>query len=224
MVNRAEDAVVVLQIVKNEQVDPGPLLPTPSHKHKHKKHKVIDVQLAKEKRTYLCAGYVADDYGHIVTAAHCVEGGKDLVSVTVLLHGERIGYPATLILKRTRLDIALIQANLPEGTPYLHTKPDYEWPGTHLWAIGHPLGLFYSVSDGVVSGYAAGMYGSTFMQLTAPVNPGNSGGPIINDKGEVIGVCSFMAIAPWGTPAAGLNFAVPSPTIDTVMSGYLNHN
>lgn len=212
MINRAEDATVILEIVRKVPVDSGPLLPA----DKHHTPRV-------ENRTFLCAGYVADDYGHVVTAAHCVEGGRNLVSVDVILHGERTGYPAKVILKKTLLDIALIQAKLPAGTPYLKTKDDYEWPGTHLWAIGHPLGLFYSVSEGTVSGYGKGMNDSVFLQLTAPVNPGNSGGPILNDKGQVIGVCSFMAIAPWGTPAAGLNFAVPSPTINVVMKGHLNH-
>src|ERR1035437_8007377 len=83
VVNRAEDAVVVLQIVKKVVVNPEPESWPPT---KTSKHKTINVQLIKKNQTFLCAGYVADSYGHIVTAAHCVVGGKDVVSVTVYLH------------------------------------------------------------------------------------------------------------------------------------------
>ena len=215
VIDRSEDATVVLRIVKNVVQDQGPLLLIKNGK---------TVKPIKKPVEFLCAGYIADNYGHIVTAAHCVTGSRDLVSVGVLLRGEKYFYPAKVVLVRPMLDIALLRAPLPKGIPHLTVKEGYSAPGTHVYAIGHPLGLFYSVSDGVVSGYAYEMNGQIFVQVSAPINPGNSGGPIISDKGEVVGVCSNMSIGPWGTPALGLGFAVPSVTINIVMHGYLNHN
>lgn len=222
MINRAEDSVVVLKIVKKVVVNPGPQLPTkPS---KHKKHKTIDVQLIKEERAFLCSGYIADDYGHVVTAGHCVAGGKDIVSITVYLHKDSAEYPAKVVLVKPLLDIALLKADLPKGLPYLVTVKENEPQGAHSYAIGHPLFLLYTVTEGIVSNYMKGEYGIMWLQGTAPILPGNSGGPLIDDRGRVLGVCSFMIISPWNVPGAGLGFWVPATTINTVLFDYLNHN
>ncbi len=221
MISRVEDATVVLKIVKQVDVNLGPQLPplSKNHRRKHKKHSQLKIN-----QTFLCVGYIADDYGHIVTAGHCATGGKDVVSITVYLHNGNKGYLARVILVKPLLDIALLQAPLPKGLPYLQSKEDYQTPGTHVYAIGHPLAILYSVSDGITSNYIDQEHGILFIQSSAPINPGNSGGPLVDDNGEVVGVCSFVVIAPWGSPGAGLGFSVPSPTINVVMRGQLNHN
>ncbi|MBI1852599.1 MAG: trypsin-like peptidase domain-containing protein, partial [Planctomycetes bacterium] len=76
--------------------------------------------------------------------------------------------------------------------------------GEDVFAIGNPLGLDRTVSQGIVSLKNRAFDGLTYIQTTTPINPGNSGGPLFNLRGEVIGVTNMMLV---GTE--GLNFAIP---------------
>jgi serine protease Do len=78
--------------------------------------------------------------------------------------------------------------------------------GDVVFAIGNPLGLSRTISEGIVSNRARDMGGHLFIQTTAQINPGNSGGPLFNDRGEVIGVTS-MKLAAAGVE--GMGFAIP---------------
>lgn len=224
MVDKASAAVVKVVVVKEEPVTDFSTLPIDPES-------IAPGSTITKEVTHLCAGYVADNYQHVVTAAHCLGGEGKIVSLIIVLRDGPTRYSASVILNKSLLDIALLKVpNLPKGTPYLQAKEDYEWPGRKEYAIGHPLGLLWSVSEGIVSGYANrpvaadSRIGILYMQVSSPINPGNSGGPIINDKGEVIGVCSFLATLSEEVPASGIGFAVPSVTINVATKGYLGHN
>ncbi|MBW2253948.1 MAG: trypsin-like peptidase domain-containing protein [Deltaproteobacteria bacterium] len=139
-----------------------------------------------------CAGAFVDDAGTVVTAYHCIaHGGRPRVTT-------RDGRRAVGRVVRTnvRMDQALILVPELAGGPVLPIREDSPLLGETVRAIGHPYGarepagfaegtLRWSVSEGVVSAV-----GPRSIQITAPVNPGNSGGPVIDAEGRLVGVVS----------------------------------
>jgi len=101
--------------------------------------------------------------------------------------------------KDNELDLALLEATVPGLVPL---GPIAEFSevkqGQRVAAVGHPLGLDFTISDGIVSG-KRGMY----IQTTTPISPGNSGGPLVNARGKVVGVCTLLIGAKVG-PTVGM--------------------
>ena len=160
----------------------------------------------------LGSGFVISEDGLAVTNYHVVERETRLAA-TLYLKGDdgslrhRRVRDVELVALNPFMDLALIR--IPE-TPGVTFKPvflsdeaDYR-EGDTVFAIGNPLGLERSVSQGIVSNRHRNFEGLTYIQTTTQINPGNSGGPLFNDRGEVIGVTNM------GIPAGeGLNFAIP---------------
>tara|TARA_B100001057_G_C22680525_1_gene883573 strand:+ start:25 stop:1059 length:1035 start_codon:yes stop_codon:yes gene_type:complete len=99
-------------------------------------------------------------------------------------------------------DLALIKIGNNDGTPLLLKSPSVDI-GQKVFAIGNPLGLEGTISDGIVSGLRE-IGDFSVLQISAPISPGNSGGPVVNEKGEVIGVATFTF-----SEGQNINFAVP---------------
>ncbi len=99
-------------------------------------------------------------------------------------------------------DLALIKIGDNDGTPLPLKSPAVDI-GQKIFAIGNPLGLEGTISDGIISGLRD-FEGYSVLQISAPISPGNSGGPVVNEKGEVIGVATFTM-----SSGQNLNFAVP---------------
>ena len=122
-----------------------------------------------------------------------------------------------IIAASTQWDLALLKID-GEDIPQFHTVPignmDNLKQGQVVFAIGNPLGLERSVSQGIVSIPNRLINGRLFIQSTAQINPGNSGGPLFNLKGEVVGV-NNMKIVSQG--AEGLGFAVPSGVLKSFL-------
>ena len=162
----------------------------------------------------LGSGFILSDKGEIVTNAHVVSGA-DRVQVTLkdgrTLDGEVLGTdPVT--------DVAVIKIDADN----LPTLPlgDSEGLQTGEWAIaiGNPLGLDNTVTEGIISatGRSSGQVGVPdkrvdFIQTDAAINPGNSGGPLLNARGEVIGVNTAIIQG-----AQGLGFAIPINTVKDI--------
>jgi putative serine protease PepD len=158
----------------------------------------------------LGTGVIVANNGTILTAKHVISGGG---RITVTF-ADGTTSTATVAAANPKLDVAaLIPAKLPQivvpatlgGGPHM---------GAPVVAIGNPLGLTYSVSAGVISGLDRtadtdnGKF-SGLMQFDASVNPGSSGGPLLDSRGLVIGIVVAIA-APDGQDAfAGIGFAVP---------------
>ena len=102
----------------------------------------------------------------------------------------------------TSFDLALIKIGNNDGTPLpiLSTQIDI---GEKVFAIGNPLGLEGTISDGIISGLRE-FENFSALQISAPISPGNSGGPVVNEQGELIGVATFTF-----TEGQNINFAVP---------------
>jgi S1-C subfamily serine protease len=176
------------------------------------------------------SGFVIDTEGHILTNYHVVQGAET-IEVTL---GDQSRYKAKYIGADTRNDIALIQID-PQGRK-IATLPLGDsrnlLVGQRVLAIGNPFGFQSTLTTGVVSSLGRTVQTSenTFIdeaiQTDAAINRGNSGGPLLNSRGEVIGINSAI-YAPTGT-TAGIGFAIPINTArraaeDLIARGRVRH-
>lgn len=167
------------------------------------------------------SGFVIDERGYLVTNQHVVEDA-DSVSVR-FSSGAR--EEAEVVGEDPSTDVAVLRVNAPEETlkPLTLGDSDSVGVGDPVIAIGNPLNVGISVTTGIVSGLGRpidapnGYTISGAVQTDAALSSGNSGGPLLDSRGEVIGINSLSAAAPgFGTVAQGLNFAVPINTVKSV--------
>jgi putative serine protease PepD len=164
------------------------------------------------------SGFVIDPRGYILTNYHVVEGAQ---SIEVVL-GDQSRHPAKFIGADQRNDVALVKID-PKGKPLvaLHLGDSSAIQvGQKVLAIGNPFGFQSTLTTGVISalGRTVQTSQSTFIeeaiQTDAAINRGNSGGPLINSRGEVIGINSAI-YTPSGT-TAGIGFAIPINTAKSI--------
>lgn len=160
----------------------------------------------------LGSGFIIHEDGFAITNAHVIQG-ETRIRVTVFEEGEQdfrrlVIDDVEIIAVNNHLDLALIRLKHPDEKPFV-TVPvmadDEIEVGEEVFAIGNPLGLERSLSAGVVATTNRNFEGLTFVQTTAEVNPGNSGGPLFNARGEVIGVINMGALF-----ADGVGFGIPA--------------
>jgi S1-C subfamily serine protease len=120
--------------------------------------------------------------------------------------------PVQLVAVSQRHDLALVQVVLPERVSHLSLgDAEAMIPGERVFAVGTSAGLHATVTDGVFTGIRkVAQTDQTLVQFSAPVNPGNSGGPLLDEKGRVLGVVSLKYLSRDGLPVSGVGFAVPS--------------
>ena len=161
------------------------------------------------------SGFIISSSGIIVTNNHVVNQAKT-VSVTL---SDGSTYPATVLGTDSRTDLAVLKINAGKPLPYvdLGTSATVQ-PGEWVVAMGNPFGLGGSVSAGIVSALGRdigdGPY-DRFIQVDAPINEGNSGGPLFDQRGEVIGVNTAI-LSPTGG-SVGIGFAIPSDQVKRVV-------
>lgn len=160
----------------------------------------------------LGSGFIINSRGYCVTNYHVVER-ETRIAVTIFhrsatgdLQRRRIDDVKILALN-PYFDLALLQVPLQEEFDFkpvfLNADDDFK-EGDQVFAIGNPLGLERSVSEGIISTRNRNFEGIVYIQTTAQINPGNSGGPLFNTKGEVIGVTNMKLLF-----GEGLGFAIP---------------
>lgn len=160
------------------------------------------------------SGFLISDKGHLITNFHVVEGETKIV--VTLFRGDKDGQERHELKKvhilalQPMRDIALLQLDLTElpGAPpqpvVIDDRDDLR-VGDLVFAIGNPLGLERSVTQGIVSSTSRTMGHLRLIQTDASINPGNSGGPLFNARGEVVGIaCAGFA------SFDGLAFGIPS--------------
>lgn len=140
------------------------------------------------------------DKNTLVTNYHCVEGA-DKIDFKVTDNDEI--YKGAIVVKASdEYDLAIIQTR--QDFPFVRIDSlGKEKIGSKIYAIGNPRGLEGTLSDGILSGKRDDD-GIEYLQITAPISPGNSGGPVLNEKGDVIGVATFTF-----RNSQNLNFAMP---------------
>jgi serine protease Do len=169
----------------------------------------------------LGSGFIIDAGGMIVTNRHVIERASE---ITVTLSDGR-EFPARVIGQDELTDLAVLKVDAPEPLPYVSFgDSDALRVGDWVLAVGNPFGLGGSVTAGIVSArgrqIGSGPY-DDFLQIDAPINQGNSGGPSFNTNGEVIGVNTAIFSPNGGS--IGLGFAVPSSIAAPVVAELRSH-
>ncbi|MEF7617550.1 trypsin-like peptidase domain-containing protein [Aquincola sp. MAHUQ-54] len=159
------------------------------------------------------AGFFIDGEGHAVTAAHVVQ---HMAQVVVRLPDQRV-VEAELVGLDEEADIALLRVpQAPAGRPTLGRTPPLR-PGDWVLAIGEPYGLNRSVSAGVVGGkdrHFGDDHELLFIQSDLALNPGNSGGPLLDASGAIVGLNLRTMAGVFGTP--GVSLSVPIEIVQLV--------
>jgi serine protease Do len=164
----------------------------------------------------LGSGFVIDPSGLVVTDNHVIDGA-DQISVTL---NDGTMLPATLVAHDDKTDLALLRVHPKAPLPAAHFgDSDRAHVGDWVIAIGNPFGLGNSVTAGIVSArnrdIASGPY-DEFIQTDAPINRGNSGGPLFDMEGNVVGVATAIFSPSGGS--VGVGFAIPSNLVQEVIS------
>lgn len=181
------------------------------------------------------AGWVYSDSGYIITNAHVVQNAR---RVSVEFYDGRVVRGIVVGLD-PYTDIAVIQ--IESGTlvfPAQRATQRLPRLGERVFAFGSPFGFKFSMSEGIVSGLGREAAGSNviggytnYIQTDAAVNPGNSGGPIVNTDAQVIGMNVAIATArsigqspeESGSDSAGISFAIPLGTIEPIVNQIIEH-
>jgi S1-C subfamily serine protease len=171
------------------------------------------------------SGFVVDKAGHVVTNYHVVEGA-DEINVSF---SNRDTVEADLVGVDPSTDLALLRVDARSSalTPLSLGNSDSVRVGDEVVAIGNPFGLDRTVTFGIVSGLQREIRApNTFaidqvIQTDAPINQGNSGGPLLSMRGQVIGVNTQIRTADIGSGNVGIGFAVPSNTVKDVVAQLL---
>lgn len=163
----------------------------------------------------LGSGFFISADGYIVTNNHVVEKAKT-VSVTT---DDGKSYDAKVIGVDKKTDLALLKVTAGGNFPFVSFSSHAPRIGDWVLAVGNPFGLGGTVTAGIVSArgrdIGAGPY-DDFLQIDAPVNRGNSGGPTFNTEGEVVGVNTAIFSPSGGS--VGIGFAIPADTVKDVVS------
>ena len=171
---------------------------------------------APRRASSLGSGFIIDKAGFVVTNNHVI---ADADEITVILHDDS-RYQATLIGRDPKTDLALLKIDVDHDLPFV------EWGnstvarvGDWVVAIGNPFGLGGTVTAGIISARQRdinqGPYDS-FLQTDASINRGNSGGPMFNMDGQVIGV-NMAIFSPTGG-SVGVGFSIPSSIAERVVT------
>ncbi len=190
---------------------PGPQLPFPFNQFPFNQMQPQQGGQAIEARG---SGFIIDPTGLVVTNNHVIHGAQS-VEVT-MSDGTRLD--AKILGSDPRTDIAVLKVDAGHPLPYIQLGDSTDvQPGEWVVAMGNPFGLGGSVTAGIVSALGRdigdGPY-DQFIQVDAPINKGNSGGPLFTQDGKVVGMNTAI-LSPSGG-SVGIGFAIPSNMIKTI--------
>src|SRR5258708_6189270 len=169
----------------------------------------------------LGSGFIIDPQGYVVTNNHVVgEAG----AITVIFQDDT-KHPAKIIGRDPKTDLALLKIETSKPLPYVSWgDSDAARVGDWIMAVGNPFGLGGSVTTGIISARGRDIHSGPFddfLQLDAPINRGNSGGPTFNQQGQVIGINTAIYSPNGGS--VGIGFAIPSNLAKTVVAQLREH-
>ena len=169
-----------------------------------------------ERSEALGSGYIISADGYIVTNNHVIEGADEIQ--IEMFGADAKTYKAKLIGTDLKTDVALLKIESPEPLPFVtFGDSDKMRVGDWVIAMGNPLGQGFSVSAGIVSARGRELNGTydDFLQTDAAINKGNSGGPLFNMNGEVIGMNTAI-LSPSGG-SIGIGFSMASNVVSKVV-------
>lgn len=167
------------------------------------------------------SGAVLDKAGHIITNFHVIDGAQKM---EVTLASSLLSYPATLVGGDREHDIAILKIDAPadELVPIKLGASDHLRVGQRVFAVGNPFGWDGTMTTGIISSLnrnlpsrVPGRQMQSLIQTDAAMNPGNSGGPLLNSNAEMIGMC--VAIASRTGQNSGVGFAIPINRIRAIL-------
>jgi S1-C subfamily serine protease len=162
----------------------------------------------------LGSGVIFNDSGEILTSLHVIEGA----SVINVIFFDGTESPALVLAEYPEMDIAVLQPQIlpPQWAPAVLGNPGSMRVGDEAYVVGHPFGLYASMSAGVISGFNRTFHLPNsdrtlegLIQFDAAANPGNSGGPLLNRSGHVIGIVTGIITPTENSFFVGIGFAVP---------------
>ena len=163
----------------------------------------------------LGSGFIINEDGFLMTNFHVIEGETQ---ISVEVYHQKNGELARKVYKQIRIiamnkfdDLTLLKIEDKDAPKFKYVvigSADALSVGERVFAIGSPLGLERTVTEGILSTKTRQLGGALYLQTTAQINPGNSGGPLFNMSGEVIGVTNMKI-----TFGEGLGFAIPTESV-----------
>lgn len=151
------------------------------------------------KRVY-GAGILVDRVGHVLTCWHVVNGTEGLT----VSFADVQPLPARIVDHDERLDLALLKVDLERNRPLRTASITTVRMGDEVFGMGAPRKMSFSLSRGIVSFVGRPFDGVLYLQTDLPTNGGNSGGPVMNERGEVVAISSFIL-----RDSQGLAFSLP---------------
>lgn len=173
----------------------------------------IIIQIATPQSTG--TGFYLKDYDLIITNHHVIRGNHEAVISGI--NFQKVLSP--VLFNDPKYDISFIKPPDNISLPRLNlAKPDTVKDGDFVIAIGHPYGLNYTSTNGIVSKAKRFQNDLKYIQTDAPINPGNSGGPLVNEKGEIVGVNTFIIAG-----GDNLGFALPVSYLIESLNDYKDY-
>lgn len=158
------------------------------------------------------SGFVIGNGDKIVTNYHVVDNAYRIVAKTA--NGNASADIRTVISYNKAADLVILKLETDVGVmPLVLGDSDEMKQGDKVFAVGYPLGLSHTMSDGIISSRYEDENGTDMLQITAPISSGNSGGALLNEKGEVVGVVTASY-----TDGQNLNLAVAGNAIAALLS------
>ncbi len=151
------------------------------------------------------SGFFYNQNGDIVTNSHVLPGNTR--AEIKLVSGEKFSVGAVIERNETT-DVVKARTHLPRQSPFLKTAARHPAVGDRIMVAGSPMGLEQTLTEGIVSAWRKLPEKGYVLQISAPVSPGSSGGPVLNMAGEVVGIAAFQMVQ-----GQNLNFAVPVDVI-----------
>lgn len=179
--------------------------------------RLMQMLLGREDAPVMASGVIVSDKGHVVTNLHVIASAK---AVEVHLNDGRV-LAAKFVGADAPSDIAILKIDAEGLKPLAFGDSDKVRVGQMVFAVGNPLGLEETVTQGIISAKGrrtTSEAANEFFQTDAAVNQGNSGGPLVDLRGEVIGINN--SISPQGQ---GIGFAIPSNIVRRVFESIRDH-
>lgn len=188
------------------------------------KRSVVFIECVQGRAKSQGSGVVVYEEGYVLTNYHVVPGPDEGLKITVKFDDGR-AFTATRQAYEIQADLALLKITSDEEFPRIELGDEQVYLAETVVAIGNPLGHTHSVSMGIVSGLERDvaarngntqLYFSDLIQTDAAINSGNSGGPLLNVHGELIGINTVVQ-----SEAENIGFAIPVSQVDRVLNGSL---
>jgi len=207
LVNRVVPSVVSISALPATAIDPRANI----------LRRFLRIAPGEQESPQLGSGAIISEDGYIVTNWHVVSNAG---AVEVYLHDDRV-FPARLVGADPATDIAVLKIDADGLTPLTFGDSDAVSVGQMVFAVGNPLGLSETVTQGIISAKGrrtSAELATEFLQTDTPINPGNSGGPLIDLSGQLVGLNNSILLQ-----SEGIGFAIPSNTVQRVFESIRTH-